>query len=152
MVLKNGSLIEILFSFSCLCINGSSVFSNIISIVAISKILFVNSKDFRDYSVLFTRERILCLRAVNSSSESLIISIIKARINISRVGLDVNACIDISTSERTRKVFNRYNEKVLIVSSNVYVLKLARCLVIVSECISVVFISYGINEAFFIGF
>lgn len=56
MVLKNGLLIEILFSFSCLCINGSSVFSNIISIVVISKILFVNSKDFCDYSVLFMCE------------------------------------------------------------------------------------------------
>lgn len=152
MVLKNGLLIEILFSFSCLCINGSSVFSNIISIVVISKILFVNSKDFCDYSVLFMCEWILCLCVVNSSSELLIISIIKVRINILCVGLDVNVCIDISMLECMRKVFNRYNEKVLIVSSNVYVLKLVCCLVIVSECISVVFISYGINEVFFIGF
>lgn len=89
---------------------------------------------------------------VNSSSELLIISIIKVRINILCVGLDVNVCIDISMLECMRKVFSRYNEKALIVSSNVYVLKLVCCLVIVSECISVVFISYGINEVFFIGF
>ena len=151
MVLKNGSPIEILPSPSCLCTSGSSVPSNTTSIAATSKTLFANSKDSRDHSALFTRERTLCPRAANSSSEPPITSTIKARINIPRAGSDANACTDTSTPERTRKVPSRHNEKALIASSNVHALKLARCSVTASECINAVPTSHGINEAFSTG-
>lgn len=112
MVLKNGFFIEMLFSFSCLCISGSRVFSSIISMVVISRMLLLSSSDLCDYSVLFICECILCLCMVNSSSELLVISIIKVRINILCVGLEVKVCIDISILECIRKVFSRYSEKV----------------------------------------
>lgn len=38
--LKKGVLIEILFSFSFLCIKGNSVFSNIIMVVVYKNMLF----------------------------------------------------------------------------------------------------------------
>lgn len=74
------------------------------------------------------------------------------RINSLCDGLEVKVCIEISILECIRKVFSRYREKVVMVSSIVQVWKLFCFLVIVRECSSVVFISYGINEVFFIGF
>lgn len=42
--LKNGVFIEILFRFNFLCIRGSSVFNNIISVVVYKNILlFINN-------------------------------------------------------------------------------------------------------------
>ncbi|STI47523.1 Uncharacterised protein [Escherichia coli] len=68
-----------------------------------------------------------------------------------RAGSEANACTDTSTPERTRKVPSRHNEKALIASSNVHALKLARCSVTASECISAVPTNHGINEAFSTG-
>lgn len=78
---------------------------------------------------------------VNSSSELLIIVIKKLRMNILCVGLEVKVCIEIKMFECIKKVFNRFNENVEIVSSIVYVLNVLCFLVIVNECISVVLVS-----------
>ncbi|MNI64509.1 hypothetical protein D3C73_1199580 [compost metagenome] len=151
MVLKNGSPIEILPSPTCLCTSGSSVPSRTTSMAAISKTLFPSSSDSRDHSALLTRDRTLCPRTANSSSEPPITSTIKARINIPRDGSEAKACTDTSTPERTRNVPNRHSENAQIDSSNVQALKLARCSVTARECISAVPTSHGINEAFSTG-
>lgn len=68
------------------------------------------------------------------------------------MGLEVKECIEINILECIRNVFIKYKENVVIVSNIVYVLNVLCFLVMVNEWISVVFVSYGINEVFFIGF
>ncbi len=70
---------------------------------AISRTLLPSSSDSRDHSALFTRERTLCPRTANSSSEPPVTSTIKARINIPRAGSEAKACTDTSTPERTEE-------------------------------------------------
>ncbi len=151
MVLKNGSPTEMLPSPSCLCTSGSRVPSSTTSMAAISRTLLPSSSDSRDHSVLFTRERTLCPRTANSSSEPPVTSTIKARINIPRAGSEAKACTDTSTPERTRKVPSRHSEKAQMDSSSVHALKPARCSVTASECSRAVPASHGIKEAFSTG-
>ncbi len=134
MVLKNGSPIEILPSPSCLH-QRRNVPSNTTSIAATSKTLFANSKDSRDHSALFTRERTLCPRAANSSTAN----------HQHHKGEDKHTArrirrkrVPIPARRNAPESPSRHNEKALIASSNVHALKLARCSVTASECISAV--------------
>jgi hypothetical protein len=71
--------------------------------------------------------------------------------NTPRVGSVANACTEVSTPERTRKVPSKDSEKVMIASSTVHTLKPPRFSVTASECISAVPTSHGRNEAFSTG-
>jgi len=71
--------------------------------------------------------------------------------NSPRRGSVANACTELSTPERTRKVPSRLSEKAEIASSTVQALKLPRFSVTASECISAVPTSQGMNEAFSTG-
>ena len=71
--------------------------------------------------------------------------------NSPRSGSVANACTEVSTPERTRKVPSRLSEKAKMASSTVQDLKAPRFSVTASECISAVPISQGISEAFSTG-
>ena len=68
-----------------------------------------------------------------------------------RVGSVANACTEVSTPERTRKVPSSESEKAEIASRTVQFLKLPRFSVTASEWISAVPTSQGMNEAFSTG-
>ena len=68
-----------------------------------------------------------------------------------RLGSVANACTDVSTPERTRKVPSRLRENATIASNTVQLLKLPRFSVTASEWMSAVPTSHGMNEAFSTG-
>ena len=71
--------------------------------------------------------------------------------NTPRRGSVANACTEVSTPERTRKVPSSESENAKIASSTVQLLKVPRFSVTASECISAVPTSQGMNEAFSTG-
>src|ERR1043165_686203 len=70
------------------------------------------------------------------------------RMNTPRVGSLANACTEVSTPERTRKVPSSDSENARIASNAVQFLKVSRFSVTDSEWISAVPTSQGMNEAF----
>ena len=68
-----------------------------------------------------------------------------------RFGSVANACTDVSTPERTRKVPSRLRLNAMIASRTVQILNPPRFSVTASECISAVPTSHGMNEAFSTG-
>ena len=68
--------------------------------------------------------------------------------NKPRRGSVANACTDVSTPERTRKVPSKDSENAMMASSTVQFLKLPRFSVTASEWISAVPTSHGMKEAF----
>lgn len=152
MVLKYGGLIDSLVLLRVLSSSGQRVLRRIIEVVIISIRLFSSSRVLCDYRVKLIWFLIIGVCRVNRVSELLIISSRKVRMNILCFGLEVKVCIEVSMLEWIRKVFSRFREKVVIVSSMVQFLNMLCFLVIVSEWISVVLISQGMKEVFFIGF
>ena len=71
--------------------------------------------------------------------------------NTPRSGSEANACTEVRTPERTRKVPSRLREKAKIASSTVQALNAPRFSVTASECISAVPTSQGMNDAFSTG-
>ncbi len=71
--------------------------------------------------------------------------------NTPRSGSDANACTDVSTPERTRKVPSRLRENAAMASNTVQLLNTPRFSVTASEWISAVPTSHGMNEAFSTG-
>src|SRR5690554_6386657 len=74
-----------------------------------------------------------------------------ARINTPRSGSDANACTEVNTPERTKKVPNKLNEKAKIASSTVQLSNNPRFSVTPSECTKAVPTNHGINDAFSTG-
>ena len=70
---------------------------------------------------------------------------------IPRCGSLANACTDVSTPERTRKVPSSESEKVKIARNTVQILKRPRFSVTASECIRAVPVSHGMREEFSTG-
>src|SRR5580658_543969 len=68
-----------------------------------------------------------------------------------RVGSVANACTDVSTPERTRKVPSSDSEKVRIASRMVQTFSALRFSITTAECNSAVPASHGISEAFSTG-
>ncbi|MNY71225.1 hypothetical protein D3C86_2095170 [compost metagenome] len=71
--------------------------------------------------------------------------------NTPRAGSVANACTEVSTPERTRKVPSRLREKAAIASSTVQLLNTPRFSVTAREWISAVPTSQGMKEAFSTG-
>ena len=71
--------------------------------------------------------------------------------NTPRRGSVANACTDVSTPERTRKVPTSDSENAEIASSTVQFLNAPRFSVTASECRSAVPTSHGMNDAFSTG-
>ena len=75
----------------------------------------------------------------------------RIRIKTPRRGSLANACTEVSTPERTRKVPSSESENAMIARRTVQFLKAPRFSVTASECSSAVPISQGMNEAFSTG-
>src|SRR5204863_8715982 len=73
------------------------------------------------------------------------------RMNTPRVGSVANACTEVSTPERTRKVPSSDSEKVRIERSMVQTFSALRFSITTAECSSAVPASHGISEAFSTG-
>jgi len=73
------------------------------------------------------------------------------RINTPRVGSVANACTEVSTPERTRKVPSSDSENVRIDSRMVQTFSALRFSITSAECSSAVPASHGIREAFSTG-
>jgi hypothetical protein len=74
-----------------------------------------------------------------------------SRMKMPRVGSVANACTDVSTPERTRKVPSSDSEKVRIDSRMVQTLSALRFSITTAECSSAVPASHGISDAFSTG-
>src|ERR1700741_147782 len=74
-----------------------------------------------------------------------------SRMNTPRAGSVANACTEVSTPERTRKVPSSDSEKARIASSTVQLLNAPRFSVTASEWMSAVPVSQGMNDAFSTG-
>ena len=68
-----------------------------------------------------------------------------------RVGSVANACTEVSTPERTRKVPISDSENARIASRMVQIFSALRFSITTAECKSAVAISHGMNEAFSTG-
>src|SRR6201989_1687867 len=73
------------------------------------------------------------------------------RMNTPRVGSLANACTEVNTPERTRKVPSSDKEKVRIESRMVQTFSALRFSITTAECSSAVPASHGISEAFSTG-
>ena len=72
-----------------------------------------------------------------------------ARMKTPRPGSVANACTEVSTPERTRKVPIRLSEKVRMASRIVQVLSASRRSTTIAECSSAVPTSHGMNDGVF---
>lgn len=154
--LKYVGLIEILFSCSIFSISGYSVLSNIVVVVMVRSMLLVsrndlcvNSENVVFFDVLLDK-CFVCY--VNRFSVLFVMIFSNVRMKRLCFGLIVNVCIDVSMFECMRNVLSRLSENVKMVSSVVYVWNMLCFFVIVNEWISVVLVSYGMNDVFLIGF
>ena len=73
------------------------------------------------------------------------------RMNTPRVGSVANACTEVSTPERTRKVPSSDSENVRIASRMVQTRSALRFSITTAECNNAVPASHGISEAFSTG-
>src|SRR5262245_23528416 len=90
-------------------------------------------------------------RHAKSASEPPITSARKPSMKMPRRGSVANACTDVNTPERTRKVPSRLRLKARMASSTVQLLKAPRFSVTASEWMSAVPTSQGMNDAFSTG-
>ena len=74
-----------------------------------------------------------------------------SRMNTPRVGSVANACTEVRTPERTRKVPSSDSEKVRIDNRTVQTFSALRFSITTAECNSAVPESHGISEAFSTG-
>src|SRR4026207_1864445 len=73
------------------------------------------------------------------------------RMNKPRFGSVANACTEVKTPERTKKVPSRLSENAMMASSTLHASQLPRLSVTASECINAVPASHGMKEAFSTG-
>ncbi len=71
--------------------------------------------------------------------------------NNPRFGSVANACTEVKTPERTKKVPSRLSENAIMASSTLQALKPPRLSVTASECINAVPANQGMKEAFSTG-
>ena len=74
-----------------------------------------------------------------------------ARMKTPRLGSTANACTEVRTPDRTRKVPIRDSEKARMASRMVHTLSASRFSMTSAECSSAVAASHGMNEAFSTG-
>src|SRR5688572_18800654 len=116
-----------------------------------SRILLKSRKDSRDHSSKPEEDASFGARQAYRVRAPPMHRMRKPRTNIPRAGSVANACTEVSTPERTRNVPSRLNEKPMMASSSVQLLKRPRFSVTASEWISAVPASQGMNEAFSTG-
>ncbi len=149
--LKYGGPTEILPPFSASRKSGYSVPSSTDPAATPSSTLFIKRKDSRDTVSNFPPSPTRGARHAKSASETPITNTRKPRMNTPRRGSVANACTEVRTPDRTRKVPSSDSENAQIASITVQLLKLPRFSVTASEWISAVPTSHGMNDAFSTG-
>src|SRR6185503_9427804 len=148
---KYGGPTEILPRPSASRKSGYSVPSSTAAQATINSTLLASSIDSRESNSNMPPGETLLARQAYSVSEPPITSARKQRMKMPRFGSVANACTEVSTPERTRKVPSRLRENAMIASSTVQDLKAPRFSVTAREWISAVPISQGMKEAFSTG-
>src|SRR5690554_3417630 len=113
--------------------------------------LLISSSASRDSQPKLTLWLTRGARRPNTSSDKPTVIPSSIRMKKPRDGSLANACTEVSTPERTRKVPNSDNEKVVIASNSVQLLNEPRFSVTASECINAVPVNQGSSEAFSTG-
>src|SRR6185503_2373772 len=132
-------------------INGYNVPNNTEPAATVNSTLFESSNDSREITSNLLPSPTCFARHAYSNNEPPITITRNARMKMPRFGSVANACTEVSTPDRTRKVPRRLREKAAIANSTVQLLKPPRFSVTASECISAVPTSHGMNEAFSTG-
>ena len=132
-------------------ISGYSVPSKTDAHATTSRTLPVSSKDSREINAKRPPRATLGARQANKVRDDPITSTKSIKMKIPRRGSVANACTDVKTPERTKKVPNKDNEKAPMASKTVQLLKLPRCSVTANECSRAVPNSQGMKEAFSTG-
>ena len=128
--------------------SGYMVPSNTEAAAAASTTLLASKKDSRDTTSNFSPKPTLGARKANNNSAPPITITKYSKINRPRLGSVANACTELSTPERTKKVPSKLNENAQMDSNTVHTLNAPRFSVTANECINAVPTSQGINEAF----
>ena len=150
-LLKYGGPTEILPRLRASTASGYRVPSRILAAATTRNTLLSNRPVSRDSRSKRTELRIWLARRAYSASDEPTTAIRNSRMNTPRSGSEANACTDVRTPERTRKVPSRLRENAKIASSTVQALNAPRFSVTASECISAVPTSQGMNDAFSTG-
>lgn len=116
-----------------------------------SSTLLMSSRVSRDTSAKAPPMLTLGARQANRVRDAPTTTARKIRMNTPRLGSEANACTELSTPERTRKVPSSDSENAPMASSTVQFLKLPRFSVTASEWMSAVPTSQGMKEAFSTG-
>ncbi len=149
--MKNGAPTEILSPVRTSSASGYSVPMNTVAQAVVRNRLLSTSAPSREIGA----NRPPCFSADARQAYSVRLPPMKmqriSRMNTPRVGSVANACTDVSTPERTRKVPSSDSEKVRIESRMVQTLSALRFSITTAECSSAVPASHGIREAFSTG-
>ncbi|MNH18707.1 hypothetical protein D3C79_784220 [compost metagenome] len=148
---KYGGPTDSLAPVSASSTSGYRVPSRIIEAATTSTRLLASSSVSRDHRAKPTWLLTTGARRANRVSEPPTTNSRKIRMKMPRDGSAANACTEVSTPERTRKVPSRLSENAAIASSTVQLLNTPRFSVTASEWISAVPTSQGMNEAFSTG-
>ena len=130
---KYGGPTEILPMSSASNNNGYKVPSNTAAAATINKTLLVSNADSREIKLKRPPIPTFGARQANNVSEIPIVNNNKNKINTPRSGSVANACTEVNTPERTRKVPNKLNENAKIANNTVQFLKVPRFSVTASE-------------------
>ncbi|MNS98905.1 hypothetical protein D3C72_1332860 [compost metagenome] len=130
---------------------GYSVPSSTEPAATVSTTLLDSSRDSRDSSEKPPPSPTVGARHAYSASDPPTIRVMNARMYRPRPGSTAKAWTEVSTPERTRKVPRMLSENVQMASSTVQLRKAPRRSVTISEWISAVPASQGMNEAFSTG-
>ena len=116
-----------------------------------SSTLLSNMNDSRETTPMLPPKVTCGARQANKVSDAPTTIAKKIRMNTPRVGSVANACTDVSTPERTKKVPNKDKENAAMANNTVQALKLPRFSVTIREWMSAVPTNQGMSEAFSTG-
>ena len=122
-----------------------------VSIATARNTLFNSKALSRDISSGFSGFCSDSARKAKSSKDPPITTSKNIRMYSPRSGSTANACTEVSTPERTKKVPIKLKEKVPIAKSTVHALNCPRFSLTMSECNNAVPSNHGMNDAFSTG-
>ena len=131
--------------------SGYKVPRNTVPAAAASTTLFARRKLSRDTGSKPPPRPMREVRQAYSTSDPPMNAANKPRMKMPRFGSTANACTEVSTPERTRKVPSRLSAKATIASSTVQLRNAPRFSVTASEWMSAVPTIHGMNDAFSTG-
>ena len=131
--------------------SGYTVPNNTAAVATTNNTLLANKNDSRDTKSMRPPKVAAGARHAKRVSELPTTTTKNSKMNTPRDGSDANACTEVSTPERTKKVPNNESENAAIASNTVHALKLPRFSVTMSEWINAVATNQGMSDAFSTG-